>query len=137
MEHLTSTDPIIACSSGSVVNSAVSLIRISGLKDFSSVNHLFSIDLENLRPRYAHYCNLLFDGKVIDQIVLTYFKGPNSYNGENILELGVHGNLLNIERIINIFNNYNIRSAGPGEFTYRALRNKKLTLSQVEGVDLL
>src|SRR5690606_27966621 len=60
-----------------------------------------------------------------------------SYNGENILELSVHGNTLNIDRILDLFvKKGGCRLASPGEFTYRALKNKKLTLSQVEGLDL-
>jgi tRNA modification GTPase len=137
MDFLTSTDPIIACSSGALANTAISIVRISGLNSFESINDLFSIDLLTIKPRYAYYCDLKEGDKLIDQIVLTWFKAPSSFNGENIIELGVHGNILNIERIINIFNAKGIRTASAGEFTYRALRNKKLTLSQVEGLDLL
>ena len=78
------------------------------------------------------------EGEKQDEVNLTYFKGPKSYNGENILELSVHGNILNIETIIKGFiEKGNCRLAKNGEFTYRALKNKKLTLSQVEGLDLL
>jgi tRNA modification GTPase len=137
MNFLHSDDVIIACSSGSNVNTAVSLIRISGFEDPSVFDSFFSMSMKSLKPRYAHYTNIVKDNEVIDSIVLTYFKGPNSYNGENILELGVHGNLLNIERIIKYFvEKAALRYADPGEFTYRALRNNKMTLSQVEGLDL-
>jgi tRNA modification GTPase len=74
---------------------------------------------------------------VIDEIVLTYFKGPNSYNGEDILELAVHGNPINVRRIIELFKRSGVREANPGEITYRALRNNKMTLTQVEGLDTL
>ena len=137
MDFLTSTDPIIACSSGALTNTAIAVIRISGLENFKSIDELFNINLLKIRPRYAYYCDLLSPDVLIDQIVLTWFKAPHSFNGENILELGVHGNLLNIERILKLFNSRGIRTASAGEFTYRALRNKKLTLSQVEGLDLL
>jgi tRNA modification GTPase len=80
---------------------------------------------------------LVLQGQIIDDLCFTYFEGPKSYNGENTLELSVHGNTLNVERILELFVSYGgCRLAQPGEFTYRALRNKKLTLSQVEGLDL-
>lgn len=76
--------------------------------------------------------------ELVDQVVCSYFKGPNSFNGENILELSVHGNRIHVNKIIKLFVRNNIfRMAGTGEFTYRALRNNKLSLPQVEGLDLL
>lgn len=130
--------PIIACSSGAVQNSAISIIRLSGFSDFQIFAPLFTLDFKQLKPRHAYYSSLVFEGKVIDSVVLTAFLAPHSYNGENILELSVHGNLLNIQRIIKIFvDHFSFREAFPGEFTYRALKNNKLSLSQVEGLDLL
>jgi tRNA modification GTPase len=129
--------PIIACSSSVASNSAISLIRISGFEEVKDFQKVFSKDLSNIQSRKVYYCDLIKDEKVIDSIVFTYFKGPNSYNGENILELSVHGNVLNVNRIIKIFiDNFNIRHAKPGEFSYRALKNEKLNLSQIEALDL-
>ncbi len=137
MIYLNSDDSIIACSTSTSSNAAIAIIRISGFKKISTFSDFFSINLESIQPRKIYLTDLKFNSQVYDKICLTYFEGPNSYNGENILELSVHGNLLNIERIINLFcSNGVCREASPGEFTYRALRNKKLTLSQVEGLDL-
>lgn len=131
--------PIIACSTGSISNSAIAIIRISGKDYLHLINHLFNIDLLTIKPRYATYCSFLdFSGEKVDDIVLTYFKGPNSYNGEDILELGVHGNQINIERIISdVVKIDTFKRAKPGEFTLRALNHGKLSLNQVEGLDLL
>lgn len=138
MEYLYSQDPIIACSTGNSSNSAIAVIRLSGFDNFKDIENFFSLKNENLKPRYAHFCKLVFNKKVIDEVVITYFNKPHSYNGENILEISVHGNVLNVEKIINLFiKNSNFRRAFPGEFSYRALRNQKLTLPQVEGLDLL
>lgn len=137
MEWLVSDDPIIACSSGNNENTAISLLRISGLKSFDSINFLFDKDMNKLPTRKACFLKILDGSLVIDEIVSTFFKGPNSYNGENILELAVHGNPLNVRRIINLFKKNGIREANPGEITYRALRNNKMTLTQVEGLDTL
>jgi tRNA modification GTPase len=138
MNLIYSDDPIIACSTGGLTNTAIAIIRISGNELHNTLNPFFSIDFNSLKPRYAHFCKIVESGKVVDEIVLTYFKGPNSYNGEDTFELSVHGNILNIKRIISLFTeNTNIRTAHPGEFSYRALQNNKLTLNQVEGLDLL
>jgi tRNA modification GTPase len=138
MKFLDSSDPIIACSSGGFTNTGIAIIRLSGFENLVSLNDFFSIDLNKVNPRYAYFCKIL-DGcsNTIDEIVLTYFENPKSFNGENILELSVHGNILNIHNIINLFcENSLFRKAYPGEFSYRALRNKKLNLTQVEGLDL-
>lgn len=137
MEWLASEDPIIACSTGTTENTAISVLRISGLKDLSQVQAFFKKDLSTLEPRTAYFLKLYEDDDLLDEVVLIFFKGPNSYNGENIIEISAHGNPLNIKRIISAFNKSGIRTAEPGEMTYRALRNKKLTMSQVEGLDTL
>lgn len=136
MKFLYSDDPIIACSTCTHANAALGVIRMSGFKD---LNHLSSFFTHSgpIEPRRVYYTNLVLQGQAVDDVCLTFFEGPRSYNSENILELSVHGNTLNIERIINLFIDHaGFRLAEPGEFTYRAMKNKKLTLSQVEGLDL-
>ncbi len=130
--------PIIACSTSMATNAALSVIRVSGVEKISSLNPFFDFDLTDLEPNYAKFCKIKFNDKIYDEIVLTYFKGPKSFNGENILELSVHGNIHNVNRILDLFiSNSEIRHAKPGEFSYRALKNNKLSLSQVEGLDAL
>lgn len=141
MKFLYSDDPIIACSTSSHANAAIAVIRISGFPNLDTFRPFFTIS-GPIEPRKVYYTKLVqpdavLQGQVFDDICLTYFQGPKSYNGENILELSVHGNTLNVERILDLFVSYGgCRVAQPGEFTYRALKNKKLTLSQVEGLDL-
>jgi tRNA modification GTPase len=136
MKFLHSDDPIIACSTSSHANAAIAVIRISGFKDLEAFRKFFTHS-GPIEPRKVYYTSVVLQGQVLDDICLTYFQGPKSYNGENILELSVHGNTLNVERILDLFVSYaGCRVAQPGEFTYRALKNKKLTLSQVEGLDL-
>lgn len=138
MKFLYSDDPIIACSTSSFANAAMAVIRISGFKSLSQFAPYFKKDLNGpIEPRRVYYTKLVLQGQVLDDLCFTYFEGPKSYNGENVLELSVHGNTLNVERILDLFLSYGgCRLAQPGEFTYRALKNKKLTLSQVEGLDL-
>ncbi|WP_372653573.1 tRNA modification GTPase [Halobacteriovorax sp.] len=138
MIHLYDDRPIIACSTGLQTNSAIGLIRISGFDHITQFQKFFKINLHKIKVRYSHFSALIDGESVLDEVVLTYFEGPNSYNGENTLELGVHGNQINIQRIISLFIDSGlVRAAKEGEFSYRALKNKKLTLSQVEGLDLL
>ena len=137
MELLKSDGPIIACSTNLSSNSAIAVIRLSG---FESIDFILPyISISKIKPRYAHFCKLFDDNKkILDEIILNYFKGPHSYTGENTLELSVHGNVINTEKIIEFFiTNFNFKRALPGEFSYRALKNNKLSVSQVEGLDLL
>jgi len=136
MNLLTSDGPIIACSSGNNSNTAITLIRLSGFNDITDILSAFS--LTKFIPRKAHFCNIIQDDKILDEVIAIFFKAPHSYTGENVLELNVHGNRLNVERIISFFvDKFNFSYANPGEFTYRALKKGKLNLSQVEGLDLL
>ena len=137
MEWLASNDPIIACSTGTAQSTAISLIRISGLENLNSIQSFFSRDLSKVEARKAYLSKLLSKEKVLDEVVFTYFEGPNSFNGENILEISAHGNPLIVRGIIDAFKESGIRDAGPGEMSYRALRNNKLTMTQVEGLDTL
>ena len=138
MDIYNSTDDIIACSTGDIGNTAIAVIRLSGDNFLDRINDLFDINLLEIKPRYAYFCTMSWRDSVIDELVLTFYKNPHSYNGEDVLELSVHGNQINIRRIIDIFCDFKkFRRAKPGEFTYRALQNNKLSLSQVEGLDLL
>ncbi len=138
MDLVYSDDPIIACSTNSLSPSAINVVRLSGFQNFAPIEPFLSIKSSQIKPRYAHYCKVIDDSRVLDDVVLVYFPAPKSYNGENILELSVHGNPLLTQNIINLFvEKAGFRIAKPGEFSFRALRNKKLSLSQVEGLDLL
>jgi tRNA modification GTPase len=138
MNFYTDNRPIIACSTGTIANTAIALIRLSGFKDLKLLQPFFSFNLSKTKPRYSHLTNIIFENRIFDNVLMVFFPEGDSFTGENILEISVHGNLLNIQNILNIFTAYSdFRIAHPGEFTYRALMNKKLSLSQVEGLDML
>lgn len=138
MNFYTDDRTIIACSTGTSSNTAIAVLRLSGFKNLIDLQPFFSFNLSKVINRKSHLTNIVFEEKVFDNCLLVFFPEGQSYTGENIIELSVHGNQLNIQRILEIFTkNGDIRAAGPGEFTYRALRNKKLSLSQVEGLDIL
>ena len=132
------TNVIISCSSGNTQNSAISIIRISGFLSKEVFIPHFSVSINKLKSRMLVRSNLIFEDQVLDDVMIVLFEAPNSFTGENVLEINCHGNKLNVDRIINKFKTYcGFRDAKPGEFTLRALKNKKLTVSQVEGLDLL
>jgi len=136
MKFLYSDEPIIACSTCNHANAALAVLRISGFNNLEAFKGHFTLN-GPIEPRRVYYTQLRSNSEVLDDVCLTYFAGPKSYNGENILEISTHGNTLNTERILKFFIEFaGCRLAAPGEFTYRALKNKKLTLSQVEGLDL-
>jgi len=136
MDFLYSDEPIIACSTSNLANAAIAVLRISGFPDLNQFTKFFTLR-GPIEPRKVYYTKIKHQDEILDDICLTYFQGPHSYNGENILELSIHGNLLNTERLLKLFCEVGgCRLAGPGEFTYRALKNRKLTLSQVEGLDM-
>jgi tRNA modification GTPase len=129
--------PIAVISTNSQASAALGVIRFSG---FSSIE-LFSdsLSVENWLPRHAHFLKVRDDnGDILDEGIGLFFNAPNSFTGENVLELQLHGNPLSLKRILEFFcKKYNFEVALPGEFSYRAFKNEKLNLSQVEGLDLL
>jgi tRNA modification GTPase len=138
MNFYTDDHPIIACSTGSLSNTAIAVIRLSGFDSLISLQPYFSYSLLKIKPRFSHLTNILNDNLTLDNCLMVFFPKGESYTGENVLEISVHGNLLNIQNILELFiEKADFRSAHPGEFTFRALKNKKLTLSQVEGLDML
>lgn len=140
MEWLSSVDPIIACSTENKTRSALGIVRLSGFSSLSTLQSFFTLKLEALKPRYSHLTYILSPdtGDKIDHVLIVYFPGPNSFTGENVLEITCHGNPVIVDMILDVFVKFsNFRIAGPGEFSYRAHRNKKLSLTQVEGLDLI
>jgi tRNA modification GTPase len=138
MNFYTDDKTIIACSTGTTSNTAIAVIRLSGFSELSDLQKFFSFSLSKIEPRKSHLTNIIFGKNIYDNGLMVYFPEGQSYTGENVLELSVHGNQLNIQRILDLFiKEGDMRSAHPGEFTYRALKNRKLNLSQVEGLDML
>ena len=138
MNFYTDDKPIIACSTGTNSNTAIALIRLSGFKNILELQCFFSLNLQKIVNRKSLLTNIIHNDKIFDNGLIVFFPEGSSYTGENVLELSIHGNQLNIQKILDLFiNQGDFRSAHPGEFTYRALKNKKLNLSQVEGLDML
>ena len=93
-------EPIIACSSGNNSNSAITIIRVGGFEDLEGFQELFELNLSKVKPRTNYLSKLIYNDYELDEVVFSYYQSPKSYNGENILELNVHGNKHNVNRII-------------------------------------
>ena len=129
MNALFDNKIIIACSSGNQSNCAITVIRISGKQILDECQKWFSKKLNSIQPRKMYRSQIIDNHQCIDDIMLCFFANPNSYTGENVLELYVHGNILNVKRILALFcKSEKIRFAQPGEYTYRALKNKKTSV---------
>lgn len=130
---MESHDTICALSSGSG-RAALALIRISGPKSKQILCELSGRG--DFQPRKAQHCVLSSkDSKPIDEVVAVFYESPNSFSGEDLVELSAHGNPVLIEQILDEIVSRGTRIAEPGEFTRRALANEKLSIDQVESLD--
>ena len=114
---------------------AIGVIRLSGDKAIAIVNrHFKSKDLFRQPTHTAHVGLLRADDKVLDEVVVTLFKAPKSYTGEDVVEISCHGSAYILEQVIQAMVQSGARLAKPGEFTQRAFLKGKLDLTQAEAV---
>ncbi len=117
---------------------AIAVIRISGKESISITESVFKSKSKNLlsnqKSHTVHLGHLIKKGHELDEVLITLFKGPHSYTGENTIEISCHGSTYIQKEIINLFIENGIRIANPGEFTLRAFLNGKMDLNQAEAV---
>ncbi|MBS4065326.1 MAG: tRNA uridine-5-carboxymethylaminomethyl(34) synthesis GTPase MnmE [Chitinophagaceae bacterium] len=114
---------------------AIGVIRISGPKSIDIINALFpSKDLSKQPTHTIHVGFLKADDKVLDEVVISLFKNPKSYTGEDVVEISCHGSPYIQEQVMNAIVAKGARLAKPGEFTQRAFLKGKLDLTQAEAV---
>ena len=127
-------DTIVALATAPGV-AAIGVIRLSGTQAFEIIDQLFPSKKISTQASHTLHFGLLKDGmEVIDEVVLSLFKGPKSYSGEDTIEISGHGSPYIQQQIINTCIKYGARLAKPGEFTQRAFINGKLDLTQAESV---
>lgn len=116
-------------------NGAIAVIRVSGAEAIVLVNGVFKgKDLLQQPSHTVHFGTIRDGDEVLDEVLVSLFVGPNSYTGENIVELSTHNSRYIIERVIQLLVKAGARAAQPGEFTLRAFLNGKMDLSQAEAV---
>jgi tRNA modification GTPase len=131
-------DTIIALATSSGIG-AIAVIRLSGIKSITIVNRFFnskfgSKDLLKVKSHTVHLGNIIENKNIIDEVLVSVFKAPNSYTGENVVEISCHGSVYIQKEILQLFLKSGVRHADPGEFTLRAFINGKMDLSQAEAV---
>src|SRR5579875_3016792 len=127
-------DTIVALATPQGVG-AIGVIRLSGKKAIDVVNELFpSKDLYRQSSHTLHVGNLKKDKEVLDEVVVSLYKAPRSYTGEDVVEISCHGSPFVQQQIIAACIEYGARLAKAGEFTQRAFLNGKLDLTQAEAV---
>ena len=127
-------DTIVALATAPGV-AAIGVIRLSGSKAFEIINNLFpSKNVVELPSHTIHFGLLKNENDVLDEVLVSLFKGPRSYTGEDTIEISSHGSPFVQEQIIAACIEQGARLAKPGEFTQRAFINGKLDLTQAESV---
>ena len=112
----------------------VSLIRISGPESLSIVEKIFSKSLKDTSGYQVLYGKIIEKKQIIDDVIVTVFKNPHSFTGENTVEINCHGSTFIQQKIIELLINNGAKLALPGEFSKRAFLNGKLDLSQTEAI---
>ena len=130
-------DSIIALATPSGIG-AISVIRISGEDAINIVSKKFNSisgkELKNQKTHTIHLGHIIENNRIIDEVLVSVFKNPSSYTGENVVEISCHGSSYIQQEIIQLFLKNGCRMADNGEFTMRAFLYGKMDLSQAEAV---
>jgi tRNA modification GTPase len=133
-----SNDTIIALATSAGVG-AIAVIRLSGPSAIDIANKFFKSkadtkDLARVKSHTVHFGKLVDHDRVIDEVLISVFKNPHSYTGENVVEISCHGSIFIQQEIVQLFLKNGVRHARAGEFTLRAFLHGKMDLSQAEAV---
>ena len=127
-----------AAISTGLTNSGISIVRMSGENSVSIIDKVFKAKSGKLikeeKSHTIHYGHIYDEDKIIDEVLVMYMKGPNSYTGEDTIEVNCHGGVLVTRKVLEILIKAGARAAEPGEFTKTAFLNGKIDLSQAEAV---
>ena len=131
-------DTIIALATSLGVG-AIAVIRLSGKDAINMVDRFFkskfnSKKLTAVKTHTIHLGNIMDGKRIVDEVLVSVFKNPNSYTGENVVEISCHGSVYIQQEILQLFLKNGVRHADAGEFTLRAFMHGKMDLSQAEAV---
>lgn len=132
---MTMFNDTIAAIATANATGAVSVIRISGDEAISIASSLIGKDLSNKEGYTITYGTIKENGESIDDVLVSVFREPRSYTGEDVIEIGCHGGLYITRKILSLVIGNGARMARRGEFTERAFLNGKMDLAQAEGVN--
>ncbi len=124
----------IAAISTPLGHGGIGIVRISGPKSIEIAQNIFRSNKAKYEPNTIVFGKIYDKDIFIDDALVSYFKAPNSYTGEDVIEINSHGGMLVVQRILELVLSFGARLAEPGEFTKRAFLNGKVDLSQAEAV---
>ena len=128
------------CALATAPGGALGIIRISGPQALEILSHVFTKDLSAAEPNTIHYGHIVeYDTasqhqNIIDEVLVSIFRAPHSYTGEDSAEISCHGSRYILNKVIELLIQNGCRMANPGEYTQRAFLNGKMDLSQAEAV---
>ena len=127
------------CALATPAGGAIGIIRLSGSNAITLTDKIFHSangkSLEEAKPYTLHYGEIKDkDGNTIDDVLVSVFRAPHSYTGENSTEISCHGSRYILQQVLHRFTEVGCRQAEPGEYTRRAYLNGKMDLSQAEAV---
>jgi tRNA modification GTPase len=127
------SDTIVALATP-IGRSGIAVLRLSGENVLSILQKLTNDESFNPKPRYAYLKKIYNQTEVIDESLITYFQSPQSFTGEDVIEISCHGSPILARQIIDLCLKFDARMAEAGEFSLRALANGKLNLAQAEAI---
>ena len=129
-------DSTIAVISTALSQGAISIVRVSGDQAIEIVQKIFSRDIRHVPSHTIHYGYILDDDKeVVDEVLVSVFRGPKTYSTEDIVEINCHGGVYITRKILSLVLSHGATMAKPGEFTQRAFYHGRIDLSQAEAVE--
>ena len=130
---LDSNDTICALSTANGMG-AIAVIRVSGSEAFPIVSSIFSKEIENQKSHTAHFGVIKDNNELVDEVLITIFKNPASFTGEDVVEIACHGSVYIQQQLLKLLLSKGCRLAKAGEFSMRAFANGKFDLSQAEAI---
>ena len=122
------------CAPATPVGGAIAVIRISGSGTFTLLSKVFTKDIHDAKGYTVHYGSIKNGDETVDEVLVTVFRAPHSYTGEDSAEISCHASAYIVREILNVLIANGATAAEPGEFTMRAFMNGKMDLSQAEAV---
>ena len=129
----------IAAVATAMSNSGIGIIRISGDDSIKIADMIFKSvkkdkKLVNVKSHTVHFGHIVEGNNVIDEVLVTVMKAPNTYTREDVVEINCHGGVTVLKKVLNLILQNGARPAEAGEFTKRAFLNGRIDLSQAEAV---
>ena len=122
------------CALATAPGGAIGIVRISGNETLEILSRVFTKDLTNAQPNTIHYGHIRNGEEIVDEVLVSVFRAPHSYTGEESAEISCHGSRYILNKVLALLIANGCRQACPGEFTQRAYLNGKMDLSQAEAV---